>query len=151
MLDFETFEPTKIYRKNARVETMVWSPDGTQIMHVVHQTPELDSPSYSAVRFEVIPITGVSSSSPTLISHFPGPVSWAQLVWLSSHEIFFLAGATPRRRSPQSQCTGSSRRVKPGHGHDTRTVRLIALWMFVLSMELSLEKFKQGFLMRSMF
>jgi hypothetical protein len=137
VLNFEAFEPTKIYRKDAQVETMARSPDGSQIMHLVHQTPELDSPSYSGVRFEVIPITGASSSSPTLISDFPGPVSWAQLVWLSSHEIFFLAGATPRRRTPQSQCIGSPRRVKPGHGHDTRTVRLIALWMFVLSMELS--------------
>jgi hypothetical protein len=42
--DFRTFEPTKIYRKNDQVETMVWSPDGSQIMHVVHQIPEVNSP-----------------------------------------------------------------------------------------------------------
>jgi hypothetical protein len=95
VLDIETFKQTKIYNRNAHVETMVWSPDGSQIMLVVHKTPELDSPFYSGIRFEVISITGCSASSPTLISEFPGPVSWAQPVWLSSREIFFLAGATP--------------------------------------------------------
>jgi hypothetical protein len=41
--DFKTFEPTKIYKKNDQVETIVWSPDGSQIMHVVHQILKVNS------------------------------------------------------------------------------------------------------------
>ena len=61
LLDFETFEATKIYNKNAQVEAMTWSPDGSQLLLVIHQSPELDSPFYSGARFETISVAGTST------------------------------------------------------------------------------------------
>jgi dipeptidyl aminopeptidase/acylaminoacyl peptidase len=96
LLDMTTLEVRKVYSKNTQVEMLVWSPDGSQILLVIHQTPELDSPFYSGIQFETISVHVTSTPSPTFIADFPGPVLGQQPVWASTGEIFFLAGASPR-------------------------------------------------------
>ncbi len=98
-MDLNTLEVTKLYSKNAHVEALAWSPDGSQILLLLHQTPELDSPFYSGIQFETISVQGTSTHSPTFLSDFPGPVLGNQPIWTSTGEIFFRAGATPRSNS----------------------------------------------------
>ncbi|PMD35055.1 alpha/beta-hydrolase, partial [Hyaloscypha variabilis F] len=98
VVDFDSFEATKLYNKNAQVDNFAWSPDGTKIVLVIHQTPELDSPFYSGIRFETVSLESSSTSSPTLLAEFPGPVLGTP-VWTKPSEIFFL-------RDPHSSSEG---------------------------------------------
>ncbi|KAJ3087033.1 hypothetical protein HK100_008497 [Physocladia obscura] len=94
VLDFETFEVTKLYNKNAQVETFAWSPDASQVLLVIHQTPELASPFSSGIRFKTVSVDSTAISSLTLLAEFPGPVVMAPPMWTKPDEIFFIAGAT---------------------------------------------------------
>ena len=95
VVDFDSFENTKLYNKTAQVDNFAWSPDGSQILLVIHQTPELDSPFYSGIRFETVSVESTSTSSSSLLAEYPGSVQGSP-VWTKAGEIFFLSGASPK-------------------------------------------------------
>jgi Tol biopolymer transport system component len=74
LLDLDSLEVTTLHSENKQVEMLAWSPDTSQILLVTHQTPELESPFYSGIRFEALSIHGYSTASSNFMSDFPGPV-----------------------------------------------------------------------------
>lgn len=82
---------TTLYEKENHVSRLVWNSNTSkEIMYVLHDTPELDSPSARGAIIELVTIMNRQSWH---VCHFPGqiksPMSW----W--GTEVWFLGGTAP--------------------------------------------------------
>ena len=76
LLDLATFEITKLYKENAQVEHITLSPDGTRILLVIYQSPELDSAFIPGFDLRLFRFLELQTPSHLSSANFQAPCYW---------------------------------------------------------------------------
>lgn len=94
LLDVATKKISTLVSQNAHVNGFAWGDGGDEIIYVLQETPDLNSPYYHGVRIERVSVVDHKSA---YITSFPGPIM--DLIW-SKTDLLFISGFTP-----DSECT----------------------------------------------
>ncbi len=87
ILHLTTREVENLYAQDSHVKAFVWSEDSKQIVYVLQDTPELDSPYANGVTFQTISIIDKTKAE---ITRFPGTTA-GPMIWLDNG-LYFVAG-----------------------------------------------------------